>query len=69
MSELTTGHELLLYGSLIIVTICALDWRESRFGPGNERRAPKRMPTERNDEDDERIGMDGQGSTRRQKGP
>lgn len=54
MSELTTGHELLLYGALIIVTIFTLDRRESRFGAGNGRRAPKRMPTERNDERDQR---------------
>jgi hypothetical protein len=38
MSELTTGYELLLYGALVIVTIFTLDWWESRFGAGDERK-------------------------------
>lgn len=37
MNELTTGHGLLLYGALIIVTMFTLDWRESRFGSGTRR--------------------------------
>jgi hypothetical protein len=38
MSALTTGHGLLLHAALIIVTIFTLDFWESRFGPGNNRR-------------------------------
>jgi hypothetical protein len=40
MRELTTGHELLLQAAVIIVTILALDWRESRFGPTRRRKKP-----------------------------
>jgi hypothetical protein len=60
MGELTTGHELLLYTALIIVTMVMLDWRESRFGPGHDRRrAPESIPAKRNhDQGDHHIGKD-----------
>jgi len=57
MGELTTGHEVLLYAALIIVTMLMLDWRESRFGPGDDRRhAPKSVRAKRKDQGDHRIG-------------
>ena len=59
MGELTTGHELLLYAALIIVTMVMLDWRESRFGLGHDRRrAPKSILAKRTDGGDRRIRKD-----------
>ena len=57
MGELTTGHEVLLYAALIIVTMVMLDWRESGFGPGDDRRrAAKSFRAKGKDQDDHRIG-------------
>jgi len=57
MGELTTGHEVLLYAALIIVTMVMLDWRESGFGPGDDRRrAAKSVRAKGKDQDDHRIG-------------
>jgi hypothetical protein len=59
MGELTTGHEVLLYAALIIVTMVMLDWRESGFGPGNDRRrAAKSVRAKRKDQGDRRNGKD-----------
>jgi hypothetical protein len=59
MGELTTGHDVLLYGALIIVSMVMLDWRVSGFGPGDDRRrAAKSVRAKRDAHGHRRIGKD-----------